>query len=146
MQFAILADQVPFCLINSCSASHNHIWIPNTSLSIKRPVCWCIEWQNINCGMRIISIPNSIFLQAYGRLPYLCLSPTWFELWLWRRHATAMPDNGIFWMCSDISVIVYRHMPMQLLIRIAGWVMVWAIRDCIPLRRLVPDNSMGTTK
>ena len=45
-----------------------------------------------------------------------------------------MPDNKIFWVCSNISVIVYRHMPMQLLIRIAGWVMVWAIWGCIPLR------------
>ena len=49
-------------------------------------------------------------------------------------------------MCSNISVLIYRHMPTHLLIRIAGWVMVWVIRDCIPLRRLVPDNSMGTIK
>ena len=51
-----------------------------------------------------------------------------------------MPDNGIFWLCSN-SVIVYRH--MQLLIRFAGWAMVWAIKACIPLRGPVPDNSIG---
>ena len=58
--------------------------------------------------------------------------------------AAAMPDNRIFWVCSNISVIVYRHMPMQLLIRIAGWVMVWEIRGFIPLRGPVPDSSIGT--
>ena len=78
--------------------------------------------------------PQINISSGFGQLLYFCLSPTYFELWLWWGPATAMPDNKIFWVCSNISVIVYRHMPMQLLMRIAGWVMVWAIRGCIPLR------------
>ena len=129
-------------LINSYSANHNYIWVPNTSLSIKCPICWCIEWQSIIHGMRIISIPNSIFFRRMAN----------FHISVWALpnlscgYGGDMPDNGIFWMCSNISVIVFRYRPTQLLVRIAGWVLVWAVKDCTPLRGPIPDNSIGAIK
>ena len=48
-------------------------------------------------------------------------------------------------MSGNIGMVKdFMHLPMQLFVRIAGLILMRAIRDCIPCRGPVPYNSVGT--